>query len=99
MRQNPPTCQKSREEVLMENSFRTTEHFDDGDDDHFPASSHKVIAMVIEFFQNCKFIFIWVIFAMCPLCTHFLSTYMVWENVLDNDVNIVMTKDRRIKSR
>ena len=36
---------------------------------------------------------------MCPLCTHFLSTYMVWENVLDNDVNIVMTKDRRIKSR
>ena len=51
MRQNPPTCQKSREEVLMENSFRTTEHFDDGDDDHFPASSHKVIAMVIEFFK------------------------------------------------
>ena len=35
----------------MENSFRTTEHFDDGDDDHFPASSNKVIAMVIEFFK------------------------------------------------
>ena len=38
MRQNPPTCQKSREEVLMENSFRTSEHFDDRAKDHFPST-------------------------------------------------------------
>ena len=41
MRQNPPTCQKSREEVLMENSFRTTEHFDDRDEQMIIFQEHQ----------------------------------------------------------